>query len=302
MRAILRTTPLAAATLLLAACGDGINAPAPGPVFLRVVNSTYQTTDSANTVATAQARSIDFLVDNSTAGAGQAGIEANGLTEGASDNGYREMKEGLHTFHARLAGSATPSTSLFTNGATPNAEWVPRMYFTGFTHYTLVVSGLAPSSGLPVRDAFFGSPDYFPIVDDIAPPPRSPAGGRLARFRLVNAVPFTAGGAPNTPAANSFAVFLTEGETPPTQAQVLALRPLTSALYRQQSPLYVNVTPGTYVMSLTTVIGTRTVVWQDVVELVGGEVRTFLVQNSAWSTTPSTASIKVTSLLDSKTN
>lgn len=296
MRPALQRLALAASLVALGACGDGINAPEPGPVHLRIVNSTYQTTDAPNTVSTAVPRAIDFLVDGSTGGAGVANLAANSVSPGDT-GGYRTMEAGIHDFTARLAAPATPGTSLFTSTANPISEWTPRMYFTGDTYYTLVVGGVAPTEGLPARTAFFGDASYFPIIDDVSPPPRSPDGKRMARFRLVNAVPFAVGGAPTGP---TVAVFLTEGETPPTAAQVVAMRPLTSAAFRQQSQLYINATAGTYVMSLTIVIGTRTVVWQDVVELVGGEVRTILVQSTAYNTTPSAANLKVTSLLDAK--
>ena len=302
----MRTLPIAmhqllrgasvASVLLLAACGDGINAPEPGPVRLRIINSTYQTTDEANTVSTAVPRAIDFLVDGSTEGAGVANIPANSVSPG-DEAGYRPLSQGLHTFTARLAAPATPNTSLFTNTLSPVGEWTPKMFFTGYTDYTLVVGGVAPTTGLPANSAFFGSENYFPIIDDNSPPPRAPSGERMARFRLVNAVPFAVGGAPTGP---TVAVFLTEGTTPPTAAQIVAMRPLTSAAFRQQSGLYINATAGTYVMSLTIVIGTRTVVWQDEVELVGGEVRTILVQSTEYNTTPSSANLKVTSLLDAK--
>lgn len=286
----------------LAGCSDGVSTPITGPVFLRIVNSTYQTTDAAGTaVATAQPRAIDVLIDESTEGAGEANIPANSVAPGTDPaTGYTEMSEGLHTFTASLAAPATPRTGFFVNNATVRAEWLPKLYFTGHTNYTLVIAGVAPSEGLPSPTAFYSSSlsASFPLIDDLSAPAKV-NGEYQARFRLINAAPFSPGG---TTIGGTISMFLTSGSTPPTASELAALQPIgqPSAAFRGSSA-YVNVTAGTYVITFTSTVGTtRIVLAQPAITFAPGEVRTFIMQNSGYAATPSSANHVLRSFIDTK--
>ena len=76
---------------------------------------------------------------------------------------------------------------------------------------------------------------------------------------------------------------------------------MTSATYRQQSAMYVNVTPGDYVVNITTGgAGSRRILAQEPVTFEPGDVRTVLVQNTAHAAVPSPANHKLTVLLDAR--
>jgi hypothetical protein len=269
----------AACCLAAAACNDTPVGITSGPAFVRVVNSTFQLT-AAGTPDLAEPRAIDFLVDSSTTGAGAANIAPASVSPAPTGNpqdGYRELSQGIHTFLARLSAPATPNTSLFTAGSDPTLEFIPKLFFTGDTYYTIIVAGIAPQEAKPEAGSFI-DPDLFshpfPILDDNAPPPIRD-GKRMARLRLVNAAPYSITGGTS---GGTISFLLTEGDTPPTPAEVAALRVSGSATYRGQST-YTNAAEGTYYVTL--VSGSpRTVIAQQQVALASGQVLTFLVQNS----------------------
>jgi hypothetical protein len=289
-----------AGCLLLAACNDTPVGVTSGPAFVRVVNTTFQLT-AAGTPDLAEPRAIDFLVDGSTTGAGAANIAPGTVSPAAPtspQDGYRELSQGIHTFMARLSAPATPNTSLFTAGSDPILEFIPKLFFTGDTYYTIIVAGIAPQEAMPDAGSFINPDQFsfpFPLLDDNAPPPKQD-GKRMARFRLVNAAPYAING---TTSGATISVLLTEGGTPPTAADVAALRVSGSAGYRAQSA-YTNAPEGTYYVTIVTG-SPRTVIAQQQVTFVSGEVATLLVQNTGPvdPVTPA-AGFVLTKLVDAK--
>lgn len=286
-------------TIALAACNDSTVGVTSGPAHVRIINSVFQMTDDDGTLSLAAPRQIDFLFDNATTGAGAAAIPAIGVAPApttVAQSNYHDLSQGLHTFWARLAGGATPTTSLFTASSDPTLEFTPTLYFTGDTYYTFIVAGIAPRQGLPDAGSFIDPDQYdtpFPIIDDASHPPKRD-GKYLARFRLVNAAPFALDG--STPGVTQ-SIILTSGTTPPTLTQVLALRVSGSAVYRTQS-VYSNAAEGPYVVTI--VAGSpRQIIAQMPITLASGEVVTFLVQNTGPVDPASPASaFKLTTLVD----
>jgi hypothetical protein len=285
---------LALGIFAISGCSKKLTEPEPRAPMLRIVNSTYQTTDATNTPSTAEPRAIDVMIDSSLASPGIAALAPNSVSNADNGNGYRPLPGyGLHTFTARLAAPATPNTSLYSNNANPRGEFLPKMYFTPNTHYTIIISGVAPTAGRPATDAFYVA-SAFAMVDDHSRPP-TVDGTLLARFRLVNAAPFGAGGTTN---GHSMQMFLTEGTTPPTAAQLPLLAPMGGTASYRRSSNYVDVKPGQYVLTVTTTTAARTILAQKVVTLGSGEVRTFLMQNSGFAAAPSDANHMLTELVD----
>ena len=291
-----RSFALIAGLAVLSGCSDEFNAPDPEPVRFRVVNSTFQL-DETGTPASAQPRAIDVLIDGSEA-RGVINVPPNSVTGIEGSPGIIQLGEGVHSWSPRLAAPATPTTPLYSNNADPRGEYVPRLYLTPNTQYTLVVAGVAPATGRPAAGAFFvyDFSNKVPLIDDLDPPPVV-NGQRLARFRLVNAAPFAAGGTTGT----TIGLQLTEGSTPPPLATINTLNSITSATYRQQSAMYVNVTPGEYVVNVTTGgAGARRILQQQAVTFEPGQVRTVLIQNTAYAATPGPANHKLTVLVDAE--
>ena len=287
----------------LAACSDEFNAPEKGPIRVRVVNSVWQL-DSTGALSSAQPRAIDVYFDGSP-DFGVVNVPPNSVTgtDGAPD--HVQLSEGVHAWSPRLSSPATPTTSLYSNTATPRGEFEPKLYFTPSTQYTLVVAGVAPATGRPDPGAFFVPTDFsnrMPLVEDLDPPPVT-NGQRMARFRLVNAAPFAAGGSTGA----TIGMQLTEGSTPPTLAEINVLQSITSATYRQQSSLtqalayYLTVAPGDYVVNVTTGgPGGRRILQQQAVTFEPGQVLTILVQNTAYAAVPGPANHKITVLVDAE--
>jgi hypothetical protein len=292
----IRTFALLAGLAVLAGCSDEFNAPEPAPVKVRVVNSVFQL-DETGAAASATPRAIDVWFDGS-AEMGVVNVPANSVTgiEGTPEN--ITIEEGIHSWSPRLAAPATPRTSLYGNSADPRGEFTPRLFLTPNTQYTLVVAGVAPATGIPAPGAFFvyDFSNRVPLVDDLDPPPVV-NDQRLARFRLVNAAPFALGGTTGT----TIGLQLTEGSTFPTLATINTLNSITSATYRQQSAMYVNVTPGDYVVNVTTGgPGARRILQQQAVTFEPGQVITVLIQNTAYAATPGPANHKLTVLVDAE--
>jgi hypothetical protein len=105
------------------------------------------------------------------------------------------------------------------------------------------------------------------------------------------------------------AIFLTPGTTPPTGAQLLTLPAIPTSFpattnvapFRDRSAT-INAAPGPYVVTITPSAvpssGPRIVLAQQQITLVSGEVRTFVVQNTAATGAP--ANYKLTALVDAQ--
>ena len=291
-----RTLALIAGLAALSGCSDQFNAPESEPVRFRVVNSVFQL-DATGALASAQPREIDVLIDGAER-LGVMNVPANSVTGIDGSPQIIELGEGVHSWSPRIAAPATPNTPLYSNNADPRGEYVPRLYLTPNTQYTLVVAGIAPATGRPDPGTFFvfDFQNKVPLIDDLDPPPLV-NGQRVARFRLVNAAPFAAGGSNGT----TIGLQLTEGSTPPSLATINTLNSVTSATYRQQSATYVNVTPGDYVVNVTTGgAGARRILQQQAVTFEPGQVRTVLIQNTAYAAVPGPANHKLTVLVDAE--
>ena len=105
----------------LAACSDEFNAPEKGPIRVRVVNSVWQL-DSTGALSSAQPRAIDVYFDGSP-DFGVVNVPPNSVTgtDGAPD--HVQLSEGVHAWSPRLSSPATPTTSLYSNTATPRGEF-----------------------------------------------------------------------------------------------------------------------------------------------------------------------------------
>jgi hypothetical protein len=107
---------------------------------------------------------------------------------------------------------------------------------------------------------------------------------------VINAAPFAVA----TGAGATINVYLTASGTTPST--LTGLTTLGGALFRNGSS-YFNAAPGNYVLT----IGTGTsIVSQSLITLGAGEVRSFVVQSTAYAAVPGPANHKITSLLDAK--
>jgi hypothetical protein len=268
-------------TILLAASGcsesSGPEKPDALPARVRIVNSVYR-----GTATTAVPVSIDYLIDGAIVAPGTATLTGNSITSGVGPGSYQDVSVGVHSLVARVAGQSSKTDSLYT---TPEGSpWVPRLYLTANSHYTIVVSGVIPAAGT----AFNNSVPFAAVVDDPFPPV-TVGGNYQARFRVINAAPFGSVSGNGT----SVNVFITPGATPPTTLTTIST--LASAQYRSASA-YLNVEPGTYVLTLA--VGTATILSQSTVTFAAGEVRTFILQSTGPRTPAGAANHKLTAVLD----
>ncbi len=159
---------------------------------------------------------------------------------------------------------------------------------------------------MPGKDAFLptlGPGADYPLLDDNTPPPKA-NGSYMSRFRFVNAAVFGLNGASD--GTTTAALFLTSGHTLPPQSEIAAMRSSASAQFRKSRTSsavnpYVNVLPGDYVVTITTVISSvRVILAQIPVTLAGGEVRSFILMNTKYAATPSPDNHRVISILDAK--
>ena len=262
-----------------AGCSDSSGPEKPDrlPARVRIVNSVYR-----GTAATAVPVSIDYLIDGAIVAPGTSTLTGNSITSGVGPGSYQDVSVGVHSLVARVAGQSSQTDSLYT---TPTGSpWVPRLYLTANSHYTIVVSGLIPAAGT----AFNNTVPFAAVVDDPFPPVT--VGGKYqARFRVINAAPFGAVSGNGT----LVNVFITPGATPPPTLTTISA--LTTAQYRNASA-YLNVEPGTYVLTLAA--GTATILSQSTVTFTAGEVRTFILQSTGPRTPVGVANNKLTPVLD----
>jgi hypothetical protein len=275
-----RSAVALALLVALSACTDTTN-PAGDIARLRIVNSVFQ----GPAVTTATPVAVDVLIDSAMTGAGVSGLMAPSLSAGAASGqgagdhagaaalftaaGYRDLVSGIHSFVARVSGT---TASFF---RTADGEYLPKQYLLPFP-YTFILAGVVP-------DTTPAGPSDVPwamIVDDPFTPPTD-----SARVQLINAAPMadTTGGGQGS----DITATLDDGAGAVFSA---------TASYRHTSG-YVNPAPGTYTLTLASgsfVLYTGTVV------LAQGEVRTFIVQSTAYAAVPGPGNTKVTNLLDNQ--
>ena len=271
------TLATALIAIILAGCKDssGPESTGPLPARVRIVNSVFQ-----GTAANAVPLSIDYLIDGVSTPASLAG---NSISTGSDPGAYREVPVGVHTLVARIEGKSSRADSLY---STPSGSpWVPRLYLTANSHYTIVVSGVIPAGGV----TFNNSVPFVALVDDPFPPIKV-NGGLQARFRVINAAPFAA----VSGSGATVNVFVTPGTTPPPVLTTLTA--LATAGYRNASA-YLNVDPGTYTLTLA-VVGAGTILSQSTVTFTAGEVRSFILQSTGPRSPVGSANNKVTPILD----
>ncbi|HWC73054.1 MAG TPA: hypothetical protein VG454_03885 [Gemmatimonadales bacterium] len=265
------------------ACKDSTS-PAGTTGRIRIVNSVFQGAD----VTTAAPASIDVMIDSSTSGAGVAGLAGASLGAGSASGagagshsgtsaiftsaGYRDLPSALHSFLGRVAGTSGPLSTFF---QTNDGPYLPKQYILPFP-YTFVLAGVVP-------DTMPASPDAVPwamIVDDPFTPPAD-----SARLQLINAAPMadTTGAGGGTTITATF----DDGAGGVYTA---------SADYRKSSG-YVNPAPGNYTLTLSS---GSFVLYTGSVTLAKGEVRSFIVQSTAYADIPGPANTKVTNLLDNQ--
>jgi hypothetical protein len=266
----------------LAACKDSTD-PVADIGRVRVVNSVFQGADTASAVPVA----VDVLVDSSMGGAGLSALAALALSPGTASGqgagthagagalftaaGYRDLPSGIHSFVARVSGT---TASFFRTDA---GEFLPRQYMLPFP-YTFILAGVVPANTTPPNVP------WAMIADDPFTPPADPMGGGLtARVQVINAAPMAD---PSGAGADITAVFDDRAGVADT----------VTASYRSSSG-YFNPPAGTYTLTLTTGSGT---LYTGTVTLAKGEVRSFIVQSTAYAATPGPGNTKVTNLLDNQ--
>ncbi len=296
-RTLLRAA-LAATLAGVAACGsDSATGVRATPAQIRIVNSVFQYIDATSAASKTAPVAIDVLVDSSTDTPGMAAIPPNSIAapSGSSASGYAPVTADVHTFVARLAGTSGPTSTFFTN-ATTNLPYLPHQYLTSSTPYTLVLAGIIPATSTSGANTFVPSTavPFTVLTDDPFPPPQV-SGAYQARFRVINAAPFTVA----TGLGATLTVYVTPGPTPPTAA-TLPSAASASAPYRNAS-IYLNDDAGTYVLTLTIGTGaTAKIVAQSTITLAAGDVRSYVVQSTGYAAVPSIANATITSLLDNK--
>ena len=292
---------LVATVAALAACGsDSATGVSATPAQIRVVNSVFQYTDATSAASKTKPVAIDVLVDSSTNTPGMAAIAPNSIAAltGANAAGYAPIVADVHTFVARLAGDTGPTSTFFTN-ATTNLPYLPHQYLSASTPYTMVVAGIVPATPTNGTNVLVPSTavPFAMVTDDPFPPPQV-SGAYQARFRVINAAPFTVTTGATAGAGSTLTVYLTPGTAAPTT--VTGLTASATAVYRNAS-VYINADPGTYTLTMSnTILGVTRIVAQSAITLAAGEVRSFVVQSTGYAAVPSPANSKITSLLDNK--
>ena len=265
--------------LLVAACSESTD-PAVGTARVRVVNSVFQGSGTASAVPVA----VDVLIDSSMSGAGLSALAAASISPGSGTDagagahggttnlfpaaGYRDFPSGLHSFVARVSGT---TGSFFETGS---GEYLPKQYMLPFP-YTFVLAGV-DSTNPPDPSAV----PWAMIADDpFAPPADS------ARLQLINAAPMadTTGAGQGTDITATF----DDGAGGVFSG---------TASYRGSSG-YINPAPGTY--ALTLMSGSFTL-YTGSVTLAKGDVRSFIVQSTAYAAVPGPGNTKITNLLDNQ--
>jgi len=268
----------------LSACQDTTSVTV-GIGRLRVVNSVFQGTHAAGALPGA----VDVLVDSAMDGAGLAGLPGPALSPGAASGqgagahagaaalftaaGYRDLPSGVHGFVARVSGT---TSSFFRTGA---GEYVPKQFMFPLP-YTFVLAGVDTTN--PPDP---GAVPWAMIADDPFPPPADPAGGLTARVQVINAAPM----ADTTGAGQGSDITATFVDA---AGDTLS----ATASYRGSSG-YVNPPAGSYTLTLVT---GSFVLYTGSATLAKGEVRTFVVQSTAYAATPGPGNTKVTNLLDNQ--
>jgi hypothetical protein len=260
----------------LAGCQDSTD-PVADIARVRVVNSVFQGANAASAVPVA----VDVLVDSSMTGAGLSDLAALALSPGTASGqgagthagaealftaaGYRDLPTGMHSFVARVTGT---TASFFRTDA---GEYLPRQYMLPFP-YTFVLAGVDTTS--PPDPA---AVPWAMIADDPFTPPTD-----SARVQLINAAPMADPSGQGTDITATF-----DGAGGVFSA---------TASYRASSG-NINPAPGSYTLTLTTASDT---LYTGTVSLATGEVRTFIVQSTAYAATPGPGNTKVTNLLDNQ--
>jgi hypothetical protein len=283
---------LAAILAAVAACGsDSATGVTGTSAKLRIVNSVFHYTDATTSASLTAPSSIDVLIDSSTTAPGAAAIPPVSVATvtAAGSSGYQPATPDVHSFVARLAGDTGPTSTFYTN-TTNNLPYLPKQYLSAGTPYTLVAAGIVPAT--PAGTNTLIPSDAVPFVvltDDPFPPPQV-GGVYQARFRVINAAPFTVASG----LGSTLLMYLTPGTTAPTT--VAGLTTSGGMLYRNAS-VYVNADAGTYTLTLAS---GGTIVAQTAITLAAGEVRSYVVQSTGYAAVPSPANQVVQSLLDNK--
>lgn len=264
--------------VITAGCSDGTAVVGhPTEAHVRVVNALFQGSDTA----TATPIAIDYLIDSAVVKPSLFGMPSLSLSTSDSANGYEAMPSGVHTFVARRASDTSMNASVYTTST--NLPYLPHWALTG-NYYTIVVAGIIPPTGKIPNGAV---PITVLLEDQFA-------GARLnnvlqARFKVLNAAPYA--DLPNGD-YGSVNVYVTPGSTIPADPTIYALT--TWAGYRSTSQ-YINLDPGTYVISLVSSGGA--IVAQQAVTFNAGEVRTLILLSTA-AGQPNVANHQILNVLD----
>ena len=290
---ISRSALVVALVTALAACTDTTD-PSVGTGRMRIVNSVFQGAG----VTTAVPVAIDVLIDSAMSGAGLGSLAGPSLSPGAATGqgagthagtaalftaaGYRDLASGIHSFVARVSGT---TASFFRTDA---GEFLPKQYVLPVP-YTFILAGVDTTTP-PDPSAV----PWAMVTDDPFRPPADPAGGLTARVQLINAAPMA------DPKGNGQGTDITA-----TFAGAAGDTLTATAPYRGTSG-YVNPPAGSYTLTLTSTLATSDTtsttftLYSGTVTLAKGEVRTFLVQSTAYAATPGPGNTKVTNLLDNQ--
>ena len=279
---IVRPRCLVVTLLTLAGCTTSTD-PGSGVGRIRIVNAVFQGAG----VATALPVAVDVLVDSSTTRAGLADLAALTVSPGSASGqgagahagagalftaaGYRDLPSGLHSFVARVSGT---TASFFQTGS---GEYLPKQAMLPFP-YTFVLAGVDTTT--PPDPA---AVPWAMIADDPFTPPADPAGGLTARVQVINAAPMADPSGAGTDITATFVDAASDTLT-------------AMASYRSSSG-YINPPAGTYTLTLST---GSFVLYTGLVTLAKGEVRTFVVQSTAYAATPGPGNTKVSNLLDNQ--
>lgn len=273
----LRSGVLGAALLTsVLACGQDATGPSTSNVTnVRVINALFQSDGSTSTHVP-----IDYLIDSSMTSPSFFAIVASGVSVSDSANGYVALPGGVHRLVARRAGDTSLTASVYTTSS--DLPYVPTLSFPSSVYTTIIVAGIVPATGTIPNNTV----PYKSLIDDPFPGPEVNHVIQ-ARFRLINAAPYTAASGNGT----TVTMYVTPGDTVPANPTVYT--PLGTASYRAASG-YVNVDPGPYMITLR--VGSTTVL-QQVVTFGAGDVRTLVLQSTA-AGAPSTANHTLINWLD----